>query len=120
MHYPKQPLSLTDQLALLVQLGLQVSNPARAPHWLRHVSYYRLSACCLPFKDGEDFRADTDFDDVAGLYIFDRKPRLLVLDAIERIEVAPRTSVTYEIGHAYAPFGHTEPANFSPLFNHRG
>ena len=57
-----------------------------AKRWLQKVSYYRLSAYCLPFKDGEAFRAGTDFNDVAGLYIFDRKLRLLVLDAIERVD----------------------------------
>ena len=85
---------------------------------MQRVSYYRLSAYFLPFKEGERFRAGTDFNDVAGLYIFDRKLRLLVLDAIERVEVALRTAVTYEIGHAHGPFGHSDPANFSPRYDH--
>jgi len=118
MRYPKQALSFPDQLAQLQQRDLQVHDAARAQHWLQRVSYYRLSAYFLPFKNGEDFRTGTEFDDIAGLYIFDRKLRLLVLDAIERIEVALRTAITYEIGHAYGPFGHTDPANFSPNFNH--
>ncbi|PKM16719.1 MAG: hypothetical protein CVV12_01190 [Gammaproteobacteria bacterium HGW-Gammaproteobacteria-2] len=118
MHYPKRALSYSDQLAQLQRRGLQVDDPVRALHWLQHVSYYRLSAYFLPFKDSEDFRPGTEFDDVAGLYIFDRKLRLLLLDAIERIEVALRTAITYEIGHAYGPFGHTDSANFSPRFNH--
>ncbi|HQY55799.1 MAG TPA: Abi family protein, partial [Dokdonella sp.] len=62
--------------------------------------------------------AGTDFNDVAGLYIFDRKLRLLVLDAIERIEVAIRTAITYEIAHAYGAFGHSDPGNFAPGFEH--
>lgn len=118
MHYLKPALSFTDQLAHLQRHGLHVSDPQRAVRWLQRVSYYRLSAYFLPFKDGESFRPGTEFNDVAGLYIFDRRLRLLVLDAIERIEVALRTSVTYEIGHTYGPFGHTDPANFSPDFNH--
>ncbi|MDQ3288212.1 MAG: Abi family protein [Pseudomonadota bacterium] len=118
MRYPKQALSFSDQLAQLQQRGLEVVDPARAMHWLQRVSYYRLSAYFLPFKDGEDFLPGTEFNDIAGLYIFDRKLRLLVLDAIERIEVALRTAITYEIGHAYGPFGHTDPANFAPSFDH--
>lgn len=118
MHYPKAALSFSDQLAQLQQRGLHVADPDRALHWLHRVSYYRLSAYFLPFKDGESFRPGTEFNDVAGLYIFDRKLRLLVLDAIERIEVALRTSITYEIGHAYGPFGHTDPANFAPNLDH--
>lgn len=118
MRYPKQALSFPDQLAQLQQRGLQVLDHDRALHWLQRVSYYRLSAYFLPFKDGESFRPGTEFNDIAGLYIFDRKLRLLLLDAIERIEVALRTAITYEISHAYGPFGHTEPTNFSPTFNH--
>ncbi|HEX7388173.1 MAG TPA: Abi family protein [Castellaniella sp.] len=93
-------------------------DPERALRWLTSVNYYRLSAYFLPFKEGENFRPGSDFNDIAGLYIFDRKLRLLMLDAIERIEVAIRTAVTYEIAHTYGPFGHTEPANFSSDFKH--
>lgn len=118
MHYLKAALSLRDQLALLQQRGLHIADPDRALHWLRRVSYFRLSAYALPFKDGENFLPGTEFNDIAGLYIFDRKLRLLVLDAIERIEVALRTSITHEIGHAYGSLGHTDPANFAPNFDH--
>lgn len=118
MRYLKPALNFDQQLDLLRQRGLTVRDPARASRWLRSVSYYRLSAYFLPFKDGDRFRPESDFNDIAGLYIFDRKLRLLVLDAIERIEVAIRTSVTYEIGHAYGAFGHTDPANFASEFNH--
>lgn len=118
MRYPKQALSFPDQLALLQQRGLHVADPARAQHWLQRVSYYRLSAYFLPFKDAEAFRPGTEFDDIAGLYIFDRKLRLLVLDAIERVEIALRTAITYEIGHVYGPFGYTDPGNLDPGFDH--
>lgn len=118
MRYDKPALTFEEQLDLLRRRGLAVADPERAIRWLRHVSYYRLSAYCLPFKEGEAFRPGTDFDDVAGLYIFDRKLRLLVLDAIERIEVAVRTAVTYQIGHAYGAFGHADPAHFAPGFDH--
>ena len=118
MRYNKPALTFDQQLDLLRQRGLTVHDRARALRWLRSVSYYRLSAYFLPFKNGEQFRTEADFNEIAGLYIFDRKLRLLVLDAIERIEVAIRTSVTYEIGHAYGAFGHTDPANFDPGFDH--
>ena len=118
MHYTKQALEFQDQLALLQQRGLGVADPVRALHWLQRVSYYRLSAYFLPFKDGANFQPGVEFNDIAGLYIFDRKLRLLVLDAIERVEIALRTAITYEIGHAYGPFGHTDPANFDPGYDH--
>lgn len=118
MNYTKQAITFQDQLDLLQQRGLNITDPDRALHWLQKVSYYRLSAYFLPFKDGQDFRPGTEFNEIAGLYIFDRKLRLLVLDAIERIEIAIRTAITYEIGHAYGPFGHIDQSNFAPDYDH--
>ena len=39
----------------------------------------------------DNFIPDTTWDMVYDLYVFDRKLRLLVFDAIERLEVAIRT-----------------------------
>lgn len=95
-----------------------IDGPARANHWLRKISYDGVSAYFLPFNDSNRFRLDTRYDQRGGLYIFDRKLRLLVMDAIERVEVATRASITYEIAHAHGPFGHIDAANFSSEFNH--
>lgn len=118
MPYTKLPLTFAAQLDLLCERGLQVADRDRALRWLAHISYYRLSAYFLPFKEGEAFRPGTTFNDIAGLYIFDRKLRLVMLDAIERIEVAIRTTVTYEIAHTYGVFGHTHSEHFSSQFDH--
>lgn len=41
-----------------------------------------------------------------------------MLDAIERVEVAIRTQLTYNFSCKYGPFGHVEAKNFHPSFNH--
>lgn len=41
------------------------------------------------------FKSGTKFKDVIELYKFDRKLRLLLLDAIERIEISLRANLTY-------------------------
>ncbi len=48
-------------------------------------------------------RAGTTFDDVLRLYHFDRKLRLLVLDEIERLEVAIRTVICNELSISHGP-----------------
>lgn len=118
MNYSKLPLSLDEQVQLLQQRGLLINDKARAIRWLTHVSYYRLSAYCLPFKSGQVFQPGTTFHEIAGLYIFDRKLRLLTLDAIERIEVAIRAALITQIAQEYGAFGHTNPTNFSPKLDH--
>ena len=66
--------------------------------WLKTVGYYRLSAYWLPWElppqDGETrskrFPLNTDFSDIVDIYVFDRKLRLLVMEAIDRFEIAVR------------------------------
>lgn len=67
-----------------------------------------MSAYMLPFKvlDAQGkatdiFKASTNWDDVCNLYKFDRKLRLLIFDAIERIEIALRTQIIYQLSHKY-------------------
>lgn len=100
---------------------MAIPNVARAEHWLRHVSYYRLSAYWLPFEypkgnAGPRFLPGTSFDTVTALYDFDRRLRLLVLDAIERIEVAVRGSWAYELAQRFGPHGYLDAA----LYQHAG
>jgi abortive infection bacteriophage resistance protein len=52
------------------------------------------------------------------LYTFDCRLRLLLLQATERVEIAFRTAVTYQIAINYGPFGHVNSANFAPDFKH--
>ncbi len=56
------------------------------------------------------------FDVAWEQYIFDRKLRLLLMDAIERIEVGLRTQFSYHHAHAHGPFGYaTDPAALPKL-----
>jgi abortive infection bacteriophage resistance protein len=119
MRYTKPPLTFDDQLQLLLGRGLLIADTADALHWLRHVSYYRLSAYMLPFKGADGrFQPGTTFEQVTDLYVFDRKLRLLLLDAIERVEVALRTSLTYALAHEQGPFGYADPHRFPNGFRH--
>lgn len=123
--YAKPALAFPDQLAFLQARGMQIADLPAAEQRLANISYYRLSAYWYPFRQRDvagkvtsQFMAATSFDTVIELYEFDRKLRLLVMDALERIEVAVRTCVTHQLGMAYGAFGHENPANFHPQFDH--
>lgn len=105
LTYEKQPLTLDELVDRLVDRGLNVPNPDRARRYLRHIGYYRLSPYTIPFQQGGPdhlFREGTAFDDVLDLYIFDRALRLLVMDALERVEVAMRAALTDHMSTTYA------------------
>jgi len=56
---------------------------------------------------GDDFRAGTTFQTVMDLYVFDKRLRLLFLDAIERVEVALRVDIALLIGK-HDPWAHRD------------
>lgn len=115
MKYAKPPLTYEQQADLLISRGL-VANRETLIERLKTVNYYRLSGYLVPFRSPDDtFKPGTTFDTVWRRYTFDRRLRLLVLDAIERVEVAVRTRVVYEHVHRYGPFGYTHPANLPNL-----
>lgn len=100
--YQKLPTSFVDQVALLQSRGLIVPDTAKAEFYLSQLNYYRFAAYCLPFEANHQthqFTANTRFDDVLNLYVFDRELRLLMLDAIERFEVSLRTQMAYHLSH---------------------
>ena len=101
-QYNKPPLTFDEQLNRLLVRGLIVENRELALSTFSTISYYRLSAYWYPFRqrnaDGkatDNYISNTKFEEPLALYEFDRQLRLLVLDAIERIEVALRTKITH-------------------------
>lgn len=108
----KRWLSFTDQLELLQARGLYVDDRAAALDYLERLGYYRLSGYWYPLRrideaasqaQGKPVRLDefvpgSRFEDVVRLYVFDKKLRLLALDALERIEMAVRVDVAHLLG----------------------
>jgi abortive infection bacteriophage resistance protein len=119
--YNKPHLSLADQLALLKQRGLQVSDDEAAIERLHRNGYYRLSAYWYPFRKivedrrTNDFLPDSKFEDAYALCLFDKNFKLLLLDAIESVEIAVRAEIALKLG-AYDIFAHTKPHLFRTSF----
>ena len=94
MKYTKPTLSFADQAQRLIDRGLIVESKDELIRCLSRVNYYRLSAYWYTFKvidpstGKEQFAPDTTFSKIWRQYIFDRELRLLVMDAVEHIEVA--------------------------------
>ena len=104
--------------------GLLIPDPDKAVHYLKYIGYYRLTGYCLPFQCGEKgdhaFLNGTAFDDVLRLYLFDRKLRLLVLDAIEEIEVAFRAVLSNTMSLTYGPHWYLDKNHFGNRYGNKG
>jgi len=114
--YDKPATTVAEQVASLVARGLLVPDQARAERQMRAIGYYRLSAYWLSFEDlpGPDqtrsrrFSGGKTWDQIIELYAFDRRLRLLVLEAIERFEVAVRSSWTNHLTLSHGPHAYLD------------
>ena len=79
-----------------------------------------LLTCYLIQINGTDhqFILHTKFDDVLKLYIFDRKLRLHLLEAIERIEISLRSQMNDIFVLNYGAHGYLERKNFKENYNY--
>lgn len=113
MKYAKPALTFDEQADQLIARGLVCDRDELLAR-LRSVSYFRLSGYWYPFQvsDGS-FAGGTTLEAVWRRYAFDRRFRLVALDAIERIEICVRTELVYLLAHTQGPFGYLDPANLS-------
>ena len=95
-----------------------IPDEERARRKLAQIGYYRLSGFWYPCRKGkvdehgnyitdplsglpvrEDaFQEETDFNLIIDLYLFDKKLRQLMMDAIERVEIHIRSIIAHEVG----------------------
>jgi len=111
----KPALSIADQLALLKQRGMLFRDEPAALHILSNISYYRLKGYWWDMQ--QDFKLhtlqpNTYFEDIVARYNFDRKLRLILFDAIERIEIALRTKMIYHLSISHGSLWYLNPALF--------
>lgn len=117
MQYRKDPITISEQLEKLQKRGLIINDTVKAAHYLSNISYYRLRAYTYPFQDNEadnqPFVKKIQFEEIINLYVFDRQLRLLIFNAIEKIEVAFRTQIIYQFSLENGAFWHVNPALFN-------
>lgn len=122
MRFAKPALTFPEQADHLIRRGLVANRDLLVCH-LEQVNYYRLSAYWYPFRkpDSDYFEADTSFSLIWDHYVFDRQLRVVVIDAIERVEVAIKTHLANELALKHGPFAHLDRAHLPGLdhFRHR-
>ncbi|RIJ70686.1 Abi family protein [Nakamurella silvestris] len=124
LSYDKSAMALDALVDRLANRGLDIPDKERALRYLRHIGYYRLSPYTIPFQlGGPDhvLRVGTTFDDLLDLYVFDRALRLIVMDALERVEVAVRAALTDHMSTAYGdPHWYLDASHFRDRGRHAG
>lgn len=115
VKYNKPALTVDQQIHQLAARGMAFGDPKRAAHYLAELNYYRLSGYWLRHEADHAthrFLPDTSFEAVLDDYVFDRGLKLLVLDAVERLEVSIRTHWAYVVGLRHGAHAHLDGALF--------
>ena len=126
MLYDKPSTTIAQQAELLRSRGMTCSDPDLMERWLLTVGYYRLSAYWLPYETkpengatrSKQFVSGTRFEEIIEIYVFDRKLRLLVTEAIERIEISVRSRWTNRLSLECGAHAHLAPENYSKGYEH--
>ena len=120
--YTKPPLTIKQQIQLLKSRKIVIGDELIVERILTTVGYYRLTAYLFPFRSkdaSDDYVPGTSIEKVWRYYRFDRSLRFLLIDAIERIEVAVKAMIVSRFTLAYGTFGYTDTANFASPINVR-
>lgn len=115
MHYHKPTIPVKDQIQLLKSRGLLMGDESLAEHYLNNISYYRLAGYWWPMqadKVNHLFKTNSRFENVVALYSFDSELRLLLFNAIERIEIGLRTRMINHLAHEVDPWWFENPLIF--------
>lgn len=115
MIYDKNALTIEQHIAQLKERGLTFNDEDYAKHYLSQVSYYRLAGYWWPMQSDKEthiFKPNSTFEDVIHLYNFDRELRIILFDAIEKIEISLRTKLIYHLSHEFDPWWFQNTAIF--------
>lgn len=120
--YNKPHLSVIKQVEQLKARNMHFIDEEFAKHYLSHLNYYRLTAYWLPYEENHSthiFKTGTTFENVYKYYKFDRALRVLVLEAIEKIEVSIRTQMAHELSMKHGTHPHLKESIFLDSDKHK-
>lgn len=126
MHYKKSATTIEKQITLLRGRGMLIDDKDSAVRHLEAIGYYRLSAYWLVYEiapeDGrtrsKKFKKSTSFEEICKLYVFDRKFRVLLMEAIERIEINVRSRWTNRLSLEYGAHVYLDSGQFNSVLKH--
>jgi len=100
----KPPYTIQEHINLLKSRGILFGSEPLAIEFLKTVSYYRLKGYWWDMQADYNqhiFTTNTNFENIIERYNFDSKLRLILFDAVERIEIALRTKMIYHLSLNY-------------------
>ena len=112
-EFTKPYLTPEKQIEKISARGLKIDNIELTVNYLRNIGYYRLSGYWYPIRENEieinkpeeskltkldQFQEGATFSNVISIYNYDKNLRMLLLNALEIIEVTIKTDVALQLG----------------------
>lgn len=110
--------TLEEQMKILKSRGLTIEDETIARRFLQRNNYYRVSGYSLTLRDHDQFYKGTTFQNIIDIYCFDASLRHILLEYIEKIEVAVKSVYSYEFAKKYSPLGYLDSRNFTDSEEH--
>lgn len=114
--FGKTALSPQALLAKLKMQGLIVDDDELAIKYISYVGHFRLKGYWFQLQpqSTRNFLPGTTFNDIVLRYECDREIRAIILESVERLEVAVRTTICNLLSLKYSPHWYFNTAIFAP------
>ncbi len=107
--------TIEQQISILKSRGLSIPDEEKAKKFLIRNNYYRVSGYSLTLRSHDVFFPSTNFQNIIDIYEFDHEMRHILLNYINKIEVAVKSIYSYEFTKIHGPIGYRLSTNFSNL-----
>lgn len=115
-RYTYPPTDVTEQIQLLRDKGLVIEDEIAAKSWLSHISYFRFKQYSYTYKDYDkqdgNYIAETTFEMIRDLYVFDRRLKMLLFEALENIEISVKTQLSNIMSKVHGSHWYVDASHF--------
>ncbi len=108
---------------MLRSRGLAIADEELAKDFLLRNNYYRISGYSLTLRSHDMFSKNASFQNIVDIYCFDHEFRHVLLQYIEKIEVAVKSVYTHEFTRRHGPTGYldvghlTDPVKYKDIID---
>ena len=83
----KDPKTIEEQVQILIDRGLEITDLEMAKEFLNQVNYYKFSGYLKLFSKNDVFNETTTFEEISIIYNFDCELRGLINSFLNYIEI---------------------------------
>ena len=109
----KEFKTIDEQIEILKSRKLTITDEVTAKTFLRRNNYYRVSGYSLTLRDHDEFFEGASFQNIIDIYDFDAALRHILLESIEKIEIAIKSIFAYKFSEKYGALGYLKSSNFT-------